>query len=207
MAEYVDPVITHCKAMTDKHPNIPLFIVGHSMGGLITLLTTLKTQDSDMFRGMVLMGPLITLDPAMASPIKVLLAKAASRVLPSFALGGLDPALVTSDQAWLDTRKSDHLIHHGGYKALHSHVLLTTLSHLASQFSTVRTPYLLLHGQEDKICSPEGSKDFHKLSASEDKTLQIVESGLHNLYLERGDIRDKAISDTMAWIESRRGNK
>ena len=82
-----------------------------------------------------------------------------------------------------------------------------SLSHLASQFSTVRTPYLLLHGQEDKICSPEGSKDFHKLSASEDKTLQIVESGLHNLYLERGDIRDKAISDTMAWIESRRGDK
>ena len=44
MGEYVDPVITHCKTMTDKYPNTPLFIVGHSMGGLITLLTTLKTQ-------------------------------------------------------------------------------------------------------------------------------------------------------------------
>ena len=47
---------------------------------------------------MVLMGPLIALDPAMASPIMVLLSKVASRVLPSFALGGIDPALVTSDQ-------------------------------------------------------------------------------------------------------------
>ena len=50
---------------------------------------------------MVLMGPLIALDPAMASPIKVFLAKAASRVLPSFSLGGIDPALVTSDQVIL----------------------------------------------------------------------------------------------------------
>jgi hypothetical protein len=51
-----------------------------------------------MISGIVLMGPLIALDPAMASPIKVLLAKVASHVLPSFSLGGIDPTLVTSDQ-------------------------------------------------------------------------------------------------------------
>ena len=55
MAEYVDPVITHCKAMTGKYPNTPLFIVGHSMGGLITLLTILKTQVTQYLWG--LSGP------------------------------------------------------------------------------------------------------------------------------------------------------
>ena len=44
------------------------------------------------------MGPMIALDPAMATPMKVFMAKAASRFLPSFSLGGIDPALVTSDQ-------------------------------------------------------------------------------------------------------------
>merc|ERR1711862_827639 len=85
----------------------------------------------------------------------------------------------------------------------HSHVLLTTLTHLSTQFPHVSTPYLHLHGREDKICSPEGSKDFHKLSTSDDKTLDIVESGPHNLYLEREDIRNKAISDTVEWIKKR----
>ena len=47
---------------------------------------------------MVLMGPMIALDPAMATPMKVFMAKAASRFLPGFSLGGIDPALVTSDQ-------------------------------------------------------------------------------------------------------------
>ena len=68
------------------------------MGGLIALLTILKTQESGLFSGIVLMGPLIALDPAMATPMKVFMAKAASRFLPSFSLGGIDPALVTSDQ-------------------------------------------------------------------------------------------------------------
>ena len=44
MAEYVDPVITHCTGMAAKYPGLPLFMVGHSMGGLIALLTVLKTQ-------------------------------------------------------------------------------------------------------------------------------------------------------------------
>ena len=44
MAEYVDPVITHCTTMSNKYPGVPLFMVGHSMGGLITLLTVHKTQ-------------------------------------------------------------------------------------------------------------------------------------------------------------------
>lgn len=203
MDEYVDPVVAHCSEVTEKHPGLPLFLVGHSMGGLIALLTILKTQESGLFSGIVLMGPLIALDPAMATPMKVFMAKAASRFLPSFSLGGIDPALVTSDQAWIDARIADTLIHHGGYKALHSHVLLTTLKQLGPKFSEVKTPYLLLHGAEDKICSPEGSKDFHKHSASEDKTLTIVESGLHNLYLEREEIRNQAISATIDWIGQR----
>jgi len=203
MDEYVDPVVAHCSAVVKKYPGLPLFMIGHSMGGLIALLTILKTQESEMFSGMVLMGPLIALDPAMATPLKVFMAKAASRFLPSFSLGGIDPALVTSDQAWIDARIGDTLIHHGGYKALHSHVLLTTLKQLGSKYSEVKTPYLLLHGAEDKICSPEGSKDFHKQSASEDKTLTIVESGLHNLYLEREEIRNQAITATIDWIDQR----
>eukprot|EP00092_Neocalanus_flemingeri_P012759 GFUD01013749.1.p1 GENE.GFUD01013749.1~~GFUD01013749.1.p1 ORF type:complete len:286 (-),score=81.53 GFUD01013749.1:72-929(-) len=203
MSDYVDPVVTHCTVVTEQYPGLPLFMVGHSMGGLITLLTVLKTQESQMFSGVVLMGPLIALDPAMASPIKVLLAKVGSRVWPGFSLGGIDPKLVTSDQAWIDKRTADTLMHHGGYKALHSHVLLTALKELESKYVEVKTPYLLLHGAEDKICSPEGSKKFHKLSTSEDKTLTLVESALHHLYLEKEEIRNQAIAATMDWVKQR----
>ena len=64
-------------------------------------------------------------------------------------------------------------------------------------------PYLLLHGKEDKICSVEGSKAFHKFSSSEDKTIDIVEAGRHHLYIETENIRRKAINTTFEWIENR----
>ena len=44
MEEYVDPVVSHCTAVTKKIPGLPLFLVGHSMGGLIALLTIMKKK-------------------------------------------------------------------------------------------------------------------------------------------------------------------
>ena len=47
--DYVDPVIQHCREVKFKYPDAPLFIIGHSMGGLIALLTILQTQVSNFF--------------------------------------------------------------------------------------------------------------------------------------------------------------
>ena len=110
-------------------------------------------------------------------------------------------------QTWIDKKTADTLHHHGGYKALQSHVLLTALKDFETKHAEVKTPYLLLHGAEDKICSPEGSKGFHKVSSSDDKTLTMVESALHNLYLEKEEIRDQAVSATMDWIKQREQTK
>ena len=107
-------------------------------------------------------------------------------------------------QAWIDKKVSDKIHHQGGFKSLHSHVLLTALKDLQTKYAAVKTPYLLLHGADDTICSPAGSKQFHELSASEDKTLDIVEHGLHNLYLEKEEIRKKAVTATMEWIHMRK---
>ena len=58
---YVDDVIHHCMDMQDKHPNLPSFIVGHSMGGMIAVRSVLKHPG--FFKGMVLIGPLIVPGP------------------------------------------------------------------------------------------------------------------------------------------------
>ena len=96
MDEFTGPVIQLCQKMVDTFPGLPLFIIGHSMGGLITLLTSL-TPDCPKLQGMVLMGPLIKPDPASVSRFQIFLAKVASKVLPSFQIGGLETDLVTSD--------------------------------------------------------------------------------------------------------------
>ena len=42
--DYTEPMLTHCREMKQKHPNLPLFVVGHSLGGLISLLAVLEAQ-------------------------------------------------------------------------------------------------------------------------------------------------------------------
>lgn len=55
--DYAFPVLEHCHKMKALFPGKKLFILGHSMGGLITVLALLKEQQ--IFAGVVLMGPLI----------------------------------------------------------------------------------------------------------------------------------------------------
>ena len=45
----------------DKHPDLPLFLIGHSMGGMIALRAVLRHPG--FFTGMILNGPLIVPGP------------------------------------------------------------------------------------------------------------------------------------------------
>ena len=44
VSQYVQPVIDHCQYKKRQHPGVPVFIIGHSMGGLVAVLATLQTQ-------------------------------------------------------------------------------------------------------------------------------------------------------------------
>ena len=58
---YVDDVIQHCMKMAETYPDLPTFIIGHSMGGMITLRAVLRFPS--FFNGMILNGPLIVPGP------------------------------------------------------------------------------------------------------------------------------------------------
>jgi len=199
--DYTEPLLTHCREMKEKHPNLPLFLVGHSLGGLISLLSVLEAQD--LFAGLVLMGPLIHLDPKLAGSFMKCLASMLSKVWPSFSLTGIDVKMVTSDPEWQKKKTEDPLHYHGGAKARQGHLTIEALDSLPTQFSQLTLPYLILHGAGDQICSPSGSEALHKEASSADKTLKLVEGALHNLYAEKEPIRSEAIKDTVDWVVAR----
>ena len=58
---FVDDVVNHCKTMMEKNPDLPIFIVAHTMGGMIAIRCVLKHPG--FFRGMVLNGPLVVPGP------------------------------------------------------------------------------------------------------------------------------------------------
>ena len=65
VSEYVSPVVSHCRAVTAQYPGTPLFMLGHSLGGLVAVLATLATQHHHLVSGLVLSSPLLQLHPDM----------------------------------------------------------------------------------------------------------------------------------------------
>ncbi len=122
--QYVDDVYLHCAEMRRRYPGAPLFAVGHSMGGMILLRACLNHPD--LFKGVVLQGPLIIPGPSLG-PLDARI-NFWTYVPTSLALGLLDIvnpemvlghnvlSLVTSDDEMKSMLKKDELRWTGGVK-------------------------------------------------------------------------------------------
>ena len=199
--DYVQPVLAHVKKVQrDYNADLPLFILGHSMGGLISINVLLAEQE--LFQGVVLMGPLVMMNPDLATPFKKFLANIFSRILPSFAIGELIPEDITRDKSVVERVNDDPLNWHGGFRALHSNVLLQSTDALAdgTALKKITTPALVIQGQLDKLVYPPGAQFFHDNVGSTDKKLVIHEQGFHNLYVELEDVKSLALKDTRDWL-------
>ena len=200
MQDYVQPVLAHVKKVQRDYNDLPLFILGHSMGGLITINALLAEQE--VFQGVVLMGPLVMMNPIYATPFKKLFANVFCQILPSFTIGELIPEDITRDKAVVERVKGDPLNWHGGFRALLINVLLQSTDGLAdgTALKKITTPALVIQGQLDKLVYPPGAQFFHDNVGSTDKKLVIHEQGFHNLYVELEDVKNLALKDTRDWL-------
>ncbi|XP_032996940.1 monoglyceride lipase isoform X5 [Lacerta agilis] len=66
---FVRDSLQHIDLMKKDHPGLPVFLLGHSMGGAISILTACERPND--FSGMVLISPLVVASPDVATPIKV----------------------------------------------------------------------------------------------------------------------------------------
>ena len=161
-------------------------------------------QPEELFSGAVLVSPLIRPDSAIANPINNFLAKILSQIYPSFTgLDGLDLSLVTTDPDWLAVKRKDKLGYHGKYMAGHSHVLNTEVAKLRWRYKEMKTPFLMMISERDRLTDPTASLAFSIAASSEDKEVEYFNQGLHNFFIEKEDIRRKAISLTVEWIINR----
>lgn len=78
---FVRDVLQHVDTIQKDYPEVPVFLLGHSMGGAISILVA--AERPTYFSGMVLISPLVLANPESASTLKVLAAKLLNFVLPN----------------------------------------------------------------------------------------------------------------------------
>ena len=177
---------------------LPQFLLGHSMGGLISCLYLLQQQSA--FVGCVLSGPAIKTDiePGL---LQMLLIRVLSKVAPKAGVLALDANGVSRDPAEVDKYVNDPLVNHNKMTARKVAELFRGMQQIQSSAGEIKLPMLLLHGEADAMASAEGSRFLHSSISSTDKTLKIYPELYHEIFNEPE--RESVLADVLAWCDAR----
>lgn len=174
----------------------PLFLVGHSMGGLIAADYLIDHQHD--FIAAALSGP--ALAPAKR-PSRLM--KAASRILsryaPKMGVLSLNGDAVSRDPAVVAAYRSDPLVYRGKISARLGHEMLQAMEHVTQQRQAIQLPMFIQHGGADQITAVGGSEQFFVFIGSVDKQIQIYDGLFHEIYNEPE--RAEVIADLITWCD------
>lgn len=193
---YLDGVNALGSKIQAEYPSLPLFLVGHSMGGLIAAACLLANQDA--FRACVLSGPALKTDQA---PPALLLAlnRLLSAVVPTLPMIQLDASGVSRDPAVVEAYVNDPLVFHGKLTARLIAELSKTMDNTLSRAAEIRIPVILMHGEEDQLTSPSGSQEMFANVSSADKTLRLYPGLYHEIFNEPE--QEAVLADMSTWLE------
>jgi len=197
MAEFRGDVHALVQLAANAHPGLPLFIMGHSLGGLITLDYILHHPEG--LRGAIVSAPAV--GGVGVSPVLLMLSRVLSRVWPTFSLdSGLDVNAISRDPQEVQAYQDDPLVHGKGTPRLAT-VVMDSAEWCQANAHTLQLPLLMIHGTADSITSPADSRRFFDNVASADKTYIAYEGGYHESH---NDIHyQQVVEDIAAWLVER----
>eukprot|EP00095_Tigriopus_kingsejongensis_P004390 maker-scaffold93_size381549-snap-gene-0.13 protein:Tk04390 transcript:maker-scaffold93_size381549-snap-gene-0.13-mRNA-1 annotation:"monoglyceride lipase" len=194
-------VVFHVTKTKMDFKGLPVFLYGHSMGGNVALRTVL--QNPNIFKGMILEGPLIKISDDLVTLPKLMLAKLVQLVLPELQTEKLPIEEVTTDLDSQHAMSNDPLRYDGGMKVGTLLAMLESLKIVDDHLSEVHVPFLTMHGLHDSLCLAYGSEELHLKARSRDKQIIIFPDAKHHLLLEQENIRRQALTETLNWLEQR----
>jgi len=194
---YVDDYI----ALVDRlrfEQDRPVVALGHSMGGLIVARAALRAQD--WMSAVVLSGPALKL-PMPLSPRKLRLMLAVSRIAPFLSLPKGDLDGLSRDPEVRARTLADPLCINAPVRLGIARQLYLLSEETRSRADEIRVPLLVMHGGNDPITDPEGSREFVANAVSVDKEFVLWPNDLHEIFNELD--QDAVIARMIDWLNAR----
>ena len=194
---YLDDIILYLEKIKQLQPGSPIFLIGHSMGGLIGAL--LLIDHPDQFAGAVLSGSVVQV-PDDVSPLFISLGKIVSLVLPKLGLLRVDLSGLSRNPAVVQAYKDDPLVNTGKFTARVSAEMNKSFDRVAVEGSQIKAPVLILHGSSDRVVNPDCSHFLYALVSSEIKKIIIYDDFYHEIYNDPG--HEQVYMDVSSWINN-----
>lgn len=193
--DYLDDVDALIKLARSREPGLPIFLLGHSAGGVISCVYALEHQAE--LAGLICESFAFQ----VAAPDALLpLLKAVGRVFPHLPVLKLRNRDFSRDPRAVQAMEADPLV---AREVQPSHTvaeLVRATERLGREFPLITLPVLILHGTSDKVTRPSGSKLFYERAGSRDKTLKLYEGHAHDLLNDLD--RQVVMADIQGWMNA-----
>lgn len=175
------------------------FLLGHSMGGLITakFLTTHLNQWHLSGAGISGAGLKVHLNTVMQA--KKVAAAVLAKITPTLSLeAGLELAALCTDPEVIRRYEQDPLVH-GKASVRMALSLLSEGKPVIEAAERVRIPLWVGHGADDRITDPAGSIEFYERAGTAKKSLHIYPGLYHEIFNEKDQ---EAVKDIVRFVKN-----
>ena len=179
-----------------EHPGLPIFLMGHSAGGVIATSYALRNQGE--IKGLICHSFAFRV-PAPRVVLNLL--QWLSGPFPRLKVLKLKNADFSRDPAWVAMMNADPLIHDENQPAKTVGEMWKADKVLEVSFPQITLPVLIIHGTQDHATLPAGSQMFFDNAGSADKTLTLYEGHYHDLLADTG--KEGVLADIRGWIDAR----
>lgn len=195
--QFVNDLKLYFDRVKAAQPGKKLFVLGHSMGGLISLAFAERYQNE--FDGLIVSGSPVNAD-ANVSAVLIAVGKVLNRVAPKLHL--LDtgkPGILSSDPEIDVAWGNDPLTNKKPMRVRLGVELNRLAQDVRAHLPDLKLPVLILHGADDELVNPSGSQVAYEQAGSQDKTLKRYAGMRHEILNEV----DKAIvlTDIVDWLD------
>lgn len=177
--------------------DLPIYLVGHSMGGLIASHLLLNHQS--LFAAAVLSGAAIK-SPQTPPAFQVAILRFLSFITPKLGVMTLDASGISKDPEVVDVYMKDPLVNKGKLSARMAAELFGAMDLAQTRAAEITLPLCLLHGSNDVMTAPEGSELLHERISSENKKLTIYPGLFHEIFNEPE--HEQVFADMIAWLNA-----
>jgi alpha-beta hydrolase superfamily lysophospholipase len=175
VVEDFEPVVDDLRAVVqDARGDLPVVMVGHSMGGLIA--TRYAQRYREDLAGLVLTAPAVGLGPVLEGWL-------AAPELPS---DPIDVAVLSRDPSVGEAYAADPLVWHGGYKRPTLEAFVAADKVIAEGPGFGDLPLLYIHGAEDQLAPVALARPFIERLAGPDSEWHVLDGARHEVFNELG---------------------
>jgi acylglycerol lipase len=180
MKTHKEDCLRFVSMVKEMYPDLPLFCLGFSMGGLTSY--HLGLTHAHLFEGIIMMAPALKNIRCnsltyLVNCLKTITPQYTQLIYPRYGLCNRNPALTPFSL-------SDPYTYKGRMYLSTVHFLTNSMNSVSATFKDFQCPFLVIQGGTDKMVHPMGAFELYQQSplSEKDKDIIFIEDMWHNIW-------------------------